>query len=554
MKWDRLTLMLAAAIHLTNPAQAQDDLPPVGHSRFDQLIGSGPVPYPFPRLVNKINAQMQQDRSGLPPLKITLIPLGRSLQRNAGTPDFFRFPRVVAAADGDNRPGFAPLKDRLFLGFHEKGEVVEVISYNDAAGRFEFQVVRDYARGKSPRLFYARRSLCQACHQNSAPIFARPLWDETPANPAIAERLRSARRDFYGVKLTGTDIAYFIDASSERANLFSVWQTLWQQGCGEGEAGERCRMQAFAAALEYARAGRPPGADVLPELDRNWKTRWPQGLPIPNPDLPNRDPLAALQDPANDPLLLRPPLAHWHAADKTAFVVGLAGMLDPAAVKQLGHRELSDPLERLRSRGELKTRPFGQSLLQALLSELGIPRQKPAMKLPPARAETAASSAGAPTLFRTHCALCHDTTSNVPPNFLHGDSATVNARLDHCAQRIFYRLSMWNVAETQRGKSPMPPPAILAARGMDAAGWARSPYLAALLDEMRNRIRAQGGQPEKVLAQPFDQLRSCLPQPHAGSHQGPGETGADRSQAASHRSLRRTMRKEPRSPTRLRPS
>ena len=94
----RLTLMFATALIISNPAFAQDDLPPVGRSRFDQLIGNAPVPYPFARLVKTINRQMQPDPGGLPPLKVTLIPLGRSLQRNAGAPDFFHFPRVVAAA------------------------------------------------------------------------------------------------------------------------------------------------------------------------------------------------------------------------------------------------------------------------------------------------------------------------------------------------------------------------------------------------------------------------------------------------------------------------
>jgi hypothetical protein len=32
-----------------------------------------------------------------------------------------------------------------------------------------------------------------------------------------------------------------------------------------------------------------------------------------------------------------------------------------------------------------------------------------------------------------------------------------------------------------------------------------------LLDDARQRIRAQGGQPERLLAQPFEQLRTCLP-------------------------------------------
>lgn len=517
-----LLIQLVLAVRLiANPAHGQSgqspDLPPVGRSRFDLLIGDAPVPYPFSRLVKKINAQMQPDRSGLPPLKITLIPLGRSLQRNAGAPDFFRFPRVVAAADGHTVPGVAPLKDRLFLGFHEKGEVVEVISYNDAAGRFEFQVVRDYQSGKTPHIFYARRSLCLACHQNAAPIFARPLWDETSANPAIAARLRATQRNFYGVKLTGTDIAYFIDTATDRANLFAVWQMLWQQGCGEGgpdkSAGDQCRKQAFSAALDYARSGALPAPASLPTLDRNWKTLWPRGLPIPNPDLPNRDPLAALPDASHDPLLLRPPLAHWDAPDKTAFIVGLSGMLEPAAVQQLGRGDLSNPLERLRQRGELGARPFSQPLLHALLAELGKPPQSTPAKLPAARTEPDPHVTGARASFRSHCGECHDSAANEPPNFLQGDDATVNARLNHCAERIFYRLSMWHVTEAQRGKSPMPPPTILAARGMNASTWAHSPYLAALLEDMRQRIRAQGSQPETLLTRSFDTLRSCLPTP-----------------------------------------
>jgi mono/diheme cytochrome c family protein len=389
-----------------------------------------------------------------------------------------------------------------------------VISYNDAAGRFEFQIVRDYQVGKTPQIFYARRSLCLACHQNAAPIFARPLWDETPANPAIAARLKTARRDFYQVKLTGTDIAYFIDAATDRANLFSVWQTLWQQGCGVGAAGDRCRMEAFAAALDYARSGKLPAPASLATLDRNWTSLWLRGssglpgLPIPNPDLPNRDPLAALADPANDPLLLRAPLEVWKVPDKTAFVVGLAGMLDPNAVRLLARRDLGAALDTLRARGELVARPFSHALLDALLVELGLPGKTASARLPPARVESRPLE---DSRFRAHCGVCHDSAANEPPNFLHGDTASVNARLDHCAERIFYRLSMAKTAVARRGKSPMPPSAMLAARGLDAETWARSPDLEALLQDMRLRLRSQGGSPEALLARPYAQLRACLP-------------------------------------------
>ena len=100
---------------------------------------------------------MRRDPSALPPVKQVLIPLGRSLQRNAGAPDFFRYPRVVAAVDAEAADSSGmPLKDRLFLGYHEKAAIIEVISYNEAAGRFEFQVVKDWSTGSK-----ASRLLCQ---------------------------------------------------------------------------------------------------------------------------------------------------------------------------------------------------------------------------------------------------------------------------------------------------------------------------------------------------------------------------------------------------------
>lgn len=498
------------ALLLSPTVPAQNDLPPVGHSRFDELIGNATVPYPFSSLMIKINAQMQPDPGGLPPLKVTLIPLGRSLQKDAGAPDYFRFPRVVAAADGDNRPGIAPLKDRLFLGFHEKGEVVEVISYNDAAGRFEFQVVRDYAPGKTPKIFHARRALCLACHQNAAPMFARPLWDETPANPEIATRLKKARGDFYQVKLTGTDIAYFIDASADRASQFSVWQTLWRQGCGEDAAGARCRRDAFAAALDYARNGKLPRLGNLPALAANWKTLWPKGLAIPNPDLPNRDPLAPLQDAANDPLLPRPPLEIWQAPDVTAFVVGLAGMLDLSTVRALP-ADLNAALDRMLAEGRFDARPFTGALLDDLHRALGKPRARAQTKLPPPRVEPVSAAANNPLTapFRAHCATCHDTTLPHPPNFLHGTPEQVEANLDHCAERIFVRLSRAHAPAGSPGVAAMPPVSALVTRNIDPARWASSPELAALTRAIEARLPE--GASRQLSLKPYAGLRACLP-------------------------------------------
>ena len=73
-----------------------DDLPPAGRSLFDELFqdrtASVPrpvkVPFPFTELTAKIRAEGYEIVSAF-------LPRGRSLQRNAAKPAYFKFPRIV---------------------------------------------------------------------------------------------------------------------------------------------------------------------------------------------------------------------------------------------------------------------------------------------------------------------------------------------------------------------------------------------------------------------------------------------------------------------------
>ncbi|MGK2913722.1 MAG: hypothetical protein ACSLE5_04570 [Porticoccaceae bacterium] len=669
--------MILLSVWIANSPAGASDLPPAGASSFDLLVGEGPVPYPLSALMARIRAQLDASNDGFSPLKTTLIPLGRSLQR-AAAPDFFRFPRVVAAVDGTSRAGYAPLQDRLFFGYNERAGVLEVISYNEAAGRFEFQVVRDYRAGAQPRLYYARRALCLACHQNAAPIFARPLWDETPANPAIAARLKVTGRDYYGIALSGTDVAYLIDAAVERAGLFPLWQQVWREACDA-----ECRTQWLDAALRYALSGSLPDASLLQltALEARWDSVWPQGLPIPNASIPNRDPLQPVVETATapadapptaaaelaqlapvpvrfEPLNPRPPREHWAQPDNARLVAGLAGLLsssDVAALDRALTQDTNAPAQnyelpcrftakparlvfecagsaievagvidapgdsgrvdrlrvdqvsaatgltlsgrptaagvfdftparhaasarlpdgrrwaRLRLRGRIADWPRrpttiptdvlrtdgsaqitliadyavaraavarlpvltaeifdGSRALAELRQQLGFAALRTrSVRSPPAQLEPVAEPelAGRAAQFHRHCGECHNSNGNVPPNFLHGDAATVEARLDHCAERIFYRLSQWRLNASQRRKTPMPPVSALAAQGSDAAIWAASATLAHLVDDAGQRLRAQGKEVDSVLAIPFDTLRPCLPAPAAGRAVAPSLT------------------------------
>lgn len=289
------------ATWVIDPALPGENLPPVGRSQFDRLFAYSrqgrvdyDLPFPFEALLARIDAQLGGDPSSpLPPAKRVLIPLGRSLQRSAAAPDYFAFPRVVVAVDSAPASPSAPfLKDRLYIGYQEKSAVLEVISYNEAAGRFEFQLVKNYRAGSKPLITYANRTLCYACHQNGAPIFSRALWDETNANPQVAARLAASGKAFYGIPTErGVDLPYAIDIAVQRANGFALTQRLWQEACGDADLpARRCRASLFAAALRHVLAdGRK--APLATPLPSEIALRWPGGLAIAPADIPNRNPL-----------------------------------------------------------------------------------------------------------------------------------------------------------------------------------------------------------------------------------------------------------------------
>ncbi|WP_079432802.1 hypothetical protein [Zoogloea sp. LCSB751] len=346
-----------AAAWVVNPAEPGAHLPLLGQSLFDRLFtgkgGAHDLPFPFEKLLARIDRELVRDpASPLPPVKRVLIPLGRSLQRTAAAPDYFDYPRVVVGVDSPPAAG-SPflLKDRLYIGYQEKSAVLEVISYNEAAGRFEFQLVKDYRPGGRPQVFYANRNICFACHQNGAPIFSRALWDETNANPAIAALLTASGRTFYGIPpQRGVDVPYAIDNAVRRANRFALAQRLWREGCGDGQIGRRCRAGLFAAALRLRLAdGRRAVADAAFEesvgrpLRATTARRWPAGLALGRLDLPNRNPLQGMTEwpsavservafshvPARfEPLLPRPAEAWWRGDAPEAVAEAVAGVAE----------------------------------------------------------------------------------------------------------------------------------------------------------------------------------------------------------------------------------
>jgi len=331
-----------------DPGRPGRDLPSEGRSLFDFAVAGRidgrsvyEIPPTFDALLRRVEQHLGCKSSCS---QRVFIPLGRSLQRTAASPDFFASPRVVVAITGEGA-GPSSGKDRIYLGYQPRANVIEVISYNETAGRFEFQLVKNYRRGATPQVVYADRSVCIACHQNHGPIFSRQVWDETNANPKVAALLSRAGGNVHRIPV---EIPNAIDDATDRANLIGVTQRIWIEACDA-----KCRAAALIAALQYRLSGEK-GFDrrqVAAAIAAGFRKRWPNGLAIPNPDIPNRDPLvfaagtsglALAHVPAQfEPLVPRAPLETWRAEDAGfahRFITGLAQAFAAADVRAIDDR------------------------------------------------------------------------------------------------------------------------------------------------------------------------------------------------------------------------
>ena len=168
-------------------------------------------------------------------------------------------------------------------------------------------------------------------------------------------------------------------------------------------------------------------------------------------------------------------------------------------------------------------------LLPALLARLGA---KPdawccvdAAGMPPpraARAETPelpagesfkSATAASHAAFHRYCGECHRGADRAPPNFLLGTADEVEAKLRHCAPRIYYRLSMWHRAGDARTKTPMPPEIALRRFNVEKAAWRDGGALSGLMLSIDERLQADASAQtgEALLRQGYESLRACLP-------------------------------------------
>lgn len=243
--------------HIPQWAEEQGpDIPRVGSSMFDKIFSkvdaSGSVKHKLPFPIGKLMTQISKGKS----IVHTMLPFSRSLQRPSSTSyNPLLNPRLVFSSK--NSESWME-RAKIFIGYVKETDQLEVISYNDEAGRFEYQLVKNYSN--KPQVFYVNRGKCLSCHQGQAPIFSVPGWQDTNSGilgeliaaklgmkgggSSLGSKIEMAHKLFGG--LPSLDAVGNFDALVRESNEVSLDERVWNVGCGKNN---ECRLGLLLSTL-----------------------------------------------------------------------------------------------------------------------------------------------------------------------------------------------------------------------------------------------------------------------------------------------------------------
>lgn len=115
--------------------------------------------------------------------------------------------------------------------------------------------------------------------------------------------------------------------------------------------------------------------------------------------------------------------------------------------------------------------------------------------------------------FARYCTACHAGPDAEPANFMNPARGSPADAIAQCAERIAFRLVLWDWPEALRPVPPMPPAEWLAGQGLDPDAWAAGEARAALRVFMAGLLALTGSSSvrvEQTGSLDPERLRPCL--------------------------------------------
>jgi hypothetical protein len=334
-----IAAMLFVLIHLGQTAFAQPFSTYTEWEKvsfFEKTFSPSETVIPFP--VANLKAHLENlskvndsDAELSPKLIYTMVPKGRSLQSAATD---FSHPRIlfgfIPSVDSPgSRQDYWDLVDRLFISYSEIQNKLEIISWNNFEGRFNFEEVRNYIPEKGTQQEFVKedfpvihshtlRQTCTTCHQSGGPIYSDKPWSESSSSfgthgqgiSPIAQKIKDAlKSEFYlGLEIDPKDaqgnrllVGGRIHAvvKNAHASLLNA-RRIVRQSCGQSIV---CRKELIKSILLLAQKGYYDDTDNLFFMMVPFRNNFVKYIDVstlpahhfsyPSHTIPNFNPLAA---------------------------------------------------------------------------------------------------------------------------------------------------------------------------------------------------------------------------------------------------------------------
>ena len=454
-----------------NPAEIGPNIPILGSSLFDKVFSvrdsngyvTYNVPYPFSQIMKKL------DEGAYTKISSSALPLSRSIQRPVDMSFHpFKFPRFLIGANSNNENISENIQSRIFIGYLEPKDQLEAISYNREAGRFEFQIVTNYSKPKSRKVYYVERSKCLTCHQGQTPIFSDVPWQDTSFNQ-LMNKLTSKARDGWqpewSQRILQEGRTAEFDRDVRKANNLIQSNRIWVHACKSDDCRYRLVKLTLMRKLYFV---------SLTKEDKAFLGNLSQRLPIIDSRLVSTDfgLIKAFSENGMDLLKKQSALAQLvknlnslEGKKNPSFprklvefpkMFSLDELFAPHALidlRNLGKDEVVQALNELYEKKSLiyEEKVFDEDLfMYEVLNQLGNERalwyedrMKP-VKTPKKvfynKVITIPVKKRELKILKKYCAQCHGTGSDYPPQFLVGSEEEVLTKIKSLNRKISYKL------------------------------------------------------------------------------------------------------------------
>lgn len=164
------------SLETSGTSAASQSISSSSQNTFESLIAREKILGSDKKLGQDPMAELLKALGTLGNIAYTMIPHGRSIQAPHSDD---KDPRIVLTISQQNPKEPLLAHGRIFIGYARKANQLEIIAYNEEAGRYDFQIMTDFRPGGLPQLSTPSRTLCTTCHQGGGPIFSIDPWSET---------------------------------------------------------------------------------------------------------------------------------------------------------------------------------------------------------------------------------------------------------------------------------------------------------------------------------------------------------------------------------------